>query len=88
MPEKPWNIFCSITMDWVFGSTSVNDESFPFLSVSFSVCSWLFDPERVTEGKNSLLDIFRSSLETLIFSLSAFSSGLLLYACSSASDKS
>ena len=65
-------------IDWVLGSTFVNDELAPDLLVSFSVFSWLLELEIVTVGKNSLLDIFKSSLEILILSLSALSSGLLV----------
>ena len=54
------------------------DEFVPVLSVSFPVSSLLLEVETVTVGKNSLLDIFKSSFETLIFSLSAFNYRLLI----------
>ena len=51
------------------------------------VSSLLLEPEIVKLGKNSLFEILKSSSETFKFSLSAFNSGLFLYASNRASYK-
>ena len=69
---------CSSFIEPVNGSTSVTAVLWPLWSVSLFVFSKLFDPLKLTEGLYSAFEIFISSSDTLIFSLSAFSWMLLL----------
>ena len=59
----------------------------PSRLVNLDVSSELLEPDNVIEGKKSLLEILRSDFDTLIFSLSAFNSGLFWYASLNAWDK-
>ena len=76
IPPKPWKIFCSILTDFDSGLTSVIVALVPSRLVNLEVSSELLEPDNVIEGKKSLLEILRSDFDTLIFSLSAFNSGL------------